>query len=123
MTRVSVGPAEGFEDGDRELLVAEGVPLGVFRVDGSFYAVENDCCHLHGPVCEGKVQPRLEAEYTGPEEGVVERFGDEPVIACPWHGWEYSLATGVHVGVDDVALRTFEVTVEDGEVYVEVPEA
>ena len=50
------------------------------------------------------------AEFTGPK-----------TIACPWHGYTYELATGEHVGERDIRLQTYDVVVEDGTVYVEVP--
>ena len=117
--RVEVCPVEDLQPGDRRLVEIEGSIAGVLNVDGELYAIENECPHQGGPVCQGKVQPELVAEYEAPGERVTERQGDRPVIACPWHGWEYDLATGDHLGVPDVGLTTFDVIVEDETVFLE----
>lgn len=120
--RVEVGPAADLPPGEREILSVAGRQVGVFNVEGDFYAVENDCCHDHGPVCKGRVHDKLVADVDEESKEVTERIGDEPSIACPWHGYEYDLETGVHLGVDDIALETFEVIEDDGTVYVRVEE-
>ena len=40
-------------------------------------------------------------------------------LVCPWHGWEYDLATGEAAHDRRLRLRRFPVTVEDGVVYVD----
>lgn len=116
--RVRVAPASAFDDGDREFVTVDGVEVGVVRYGGEFYAIANRCCHQAGPVAEGLVRERLVAEWPGPGERETERFGDRPAVSCPMHGWEYDLETGEHLGDGDVAVETFDVTVEDGVVYV-----
>ena len=39
-------------------------------------------------------------------------------IVRPWHGYEYDLETGALPTNGKIRLRTFEVTVRDGDVYV-----
>lgn len=118
--RVHVAPAAEFGPGSREIVEVQGREVGVFNVDGEQYAILNHCLHQGGPVCEGRVRGKLVGEQTDPGERVEERFDEEnPVVTCPWHGWEYELATGDHAGDDDISLPTFDVVVEDGDVYVE----
>src|SRR5207249_4275753 len=50
----------------------------------------NRCPHQFGPLCVGTLAPR--AVSSGP--GDVRMDSGPPLIACPWHGWEYDLATG-----------------------------
>ena len=45
---------------------------------------------------------------------------DGCVITCPWHGWQYDVRTGENEFDRAIALATFEVLVEDGEVKVAV---
>ena len=41
------------------------------------------------------------------------------VIRCPWHGWEFDLETGRSLlEPDRVGLKTYPVTVEDGDVVL-----
>lgn len=118
--RVSIGTTDSLDPGDRRLVDVSGTPVVVFNVDGEYYALENVCAHQGGPLSEGKQQGALVAEYPGPGERVRERFSpDRPVVACPWHGFEYDLETGTHIGDPTVSVDTFEVVEEDGELFVE----
>lgn len=117
---VEVAPADEIEPGDREIVTVNGQSIGVLNVDGEYYAISNECAHEGGPVCKGKMQGALVGEYPGPGERVQESFSDTPAIACPWHGWEYDLTTGTHLGDPDVSLPTFEVVVEGGTVYLNI---
>ena len=119
--RIEVGPVETLRPGERRIVDTGGVSIGVFNVDGEYYALLNSCSHEGGPVCEGKQQPALTGEYVGAGERVKEEFDpDTPVIACPWHGWEYDLKTGEHAGDPEESLPTFDVVVDGGTVYVEL---
>lgn len=118
--RVHVCAAEDLPVGERRVVEHGGLEIGVINHEGEYYAISNTCAHMGGPVCKGRVHGALVGEYTGPGERVVEYYSDDPAIACPWHGWEYDLATGVHLGDDDIRLPTFDVVVEDGDLYVEV---
>jgi 3-phenylpropionate/trans-cinnamate dioxygenase ferredoxin subunit len=88
--KVVVGKVSDFENGDRKLIDVNGKSIGVFRVDDRFYALRNRCPHQFGPLCVGTLAPR--AVSTGPGDVRIEQ--GPPLIACPWHGWEYDLATG-----------------------------
>ncbi|MGH3298291.1 MAG: Rieske (2Fe-2S) protein [Trebonia sp.] len=88
--KVVVGKVSDFENGDRKIIDVNGKSIGVFRVDDQFYALRNRCPHQFGPLCVGTLAPR--AVSSGP--GDVHMDQGPPLIACPWHGWEYDLATG-----------------------------
>ncbi len=117
--RVYVADADELSSGDRKIVEVGGTQVGVLNYEGELYAIQNRCAHDGGPVCKGLVQGRLDGDWPGPGERVEEDFTDEPVIACPWHGWEYELETGDHVGDPRISLRTYEVTEEDGAIYLE----
>lgn len=117
--RTYVAEVEAFEPGDRRIVEVGGMKVGVINYDGEYYAIQNTCAHDGGPVCKGLVQGKLEGDWSGPGERVVEQFSETPVIACPWHGWEYELETGEHVGDQTISLRTYNVMREDGSIYIE----
>lgn len=117
---VAVSSVSDFEDGDREIVSYEGVEIGVLKVEGSFYAVLNECRHDGGPVCTGEVSKRLVGDFTEPGKRVERRYADDPILSCPWHGWSYDLETGTHLGDDDICLPTFDVLVKDDIVYLDV---
>lgn len=88
--RVVVGKVSDFQNGDRKIVDVNGKSVGVFRIDDQFYAIRNRCPHQWGPLCLGDFAPR--AVSSGP--GDVHMDDGPPLLACPWHGWEYDIATG-----------------------------
>ena len=51
-----------------------GQRIALFNVGGKFYAVDNDCTHVGGPLSEG--------------------FVEDTRVTCPWHGAQFDLQTG-----------------------------
>lgn len=118
--RVEVCDEQDIPQGDRKLVEVNGVEIGVFNVDGEYFALLNTCGHQHGPLCEGTLIPEIEAEYTQPGVPIDEELTDErSTIRCPWHGWTYDVKTGDHTGDTDESVPTFDVVAEDGTLYIE----
>lgn len=116
-----VGKRSAIASGDRRLIVVEDVEIGVFRWNDAFYAYENRCLHQGGPACEGMLIGRVEAVLDGEQRLVTERFSTEEMhIVCPWHGWEYDLATGEFAPERRRRLRRFDVVERGDDVYVVV---
>ena len=84
------GSARVVKAGERE--------LALFNVDGTFHATQAQCLHLKGPLGHGRLHGS--------------------VLSCPWHGWQYDVRTGENEFDRALALETFEVMVEDGDVKV-----
>lgn len=42
--------------GGAERVEVEGQPLALFNVGGTFYAIDNTCTHVGGPLAEGTVE-------------------------------------------------------------------
>ena len=85
------GQARHVKVGTRDIVIA--------RVAGEFFALSNLCRHAFGPLSEG--------------------FMDGYRLACPWHGWRYDVRDGT-TDHPDADVRTYPVTVRDGEVFVSV---
>lgn len=62
------------EDFAFEALIGECV-VAVFRHEGHWYAIDAMCAHQGGPLAQGLVR--------------------DGCVTCPWHGWQYDLATGI----------------------------
>ncbi|HZV50534.1 MAG TPA: Rieske (2Fe-2S) protein [Candidatus Dormibacteraeota bacterium] len=114
-----LGRSEEIPEGGRRLFRLGDEVIGVFRVHGRLVAYANRCPHQGGPVCQGEVLGRLE-ELVGPDRSVTgERFSTEVLhLVCPWHGWEYELATGRCWGDSRLHLRAYPVEEREGTVYV-----
>ena len=95
--------------------------IGVIRHAGNYYAYRNLCPHQGGPACEGLRMPQVKELVD--ENGVFhgKTFDETDMhIVCPWHGYEFHLADGVHVADERIKLQKFNVIERDGEVYVAV---
>jgi len=111
--KVVVGRVSDFENGDRKIIDVNGKSIGVFRIDDQFYALRNRCPHQFGPLCAGTLAPR--AVSGGP--GDVRMDSGPPLLACPWHGWEYDIATGqsfMGPGRGNVPALSYDVSVLPG---------
>ncbi len=116
---IYVGQEADFGERDRKIIVRGELEIGVFRIDGAFYAYENNCVHQGGPVCQGKILGKVEEMLGEDMTSKGLRFSETDIhIVCPWHGYEYNLKTGRHPGDRRVRLKPYEVKVDDGEVYV-----
>ena len=122
MNEVNIGATDTFEDPGRRVVDISGVQVGIFQLDGQFYAYENLCPHLGGPACQGKMLP-LALEGVRPDKTSEGRiFSKEHLnVVCPWHGFEFDIRTGEHPIKKRMRLRKVPVEVRDGFVYVRPP--
>ena len=142
MGRHIVGRVSELGLGQRQIVEAEGRSIGVFNVDGSFYALKNSCPHQAAPLCLGSIKgmtmPSRPGEYIWARDGEI--------LRCPWHGWEFDITTGRSIfnphrmrvkaydvtvesslatlpdmaTGEDESVETFEVSVEDGWIILHV---
>jgi nitrite reductase (NADH) small subunit len=109
-------------DGDGVLGIAGSLEVGVFRRGQQLYAYENRCAHQGGPVCTGELLGKTVQILDEGKEVTAEIFDESEMhLICPWHGWEYDLATGELACDRRYRLRRFDVSVRDGIVYVSAP--
>lgn len=88
--------------------------IGVFNVDGHLFAIRNACPHKGAPLCHGRLRPHVISATPG--DFAFEREGE--VLKCPWHQWEFDLATGQSLYAPRVRVRTYRVTIEAGAIVV-----
>jgi nitrite reductase (NADH) small subunit len=86
--------------------------VGVFNVGGRFYALTNICPHQGAPLCLGPVTGTTAtgAEHTGAP--ALEWVRDGEIVRCPWHRWEFDIATGRTVFPSRFCVKTYPVRVE-----------
>ncbi len=123
MREFNLGPASAFSDPGRKVVEVDGVEIGVFHVRGQFSAYRNICPHMGGPVCQGKILPRVEEDIADDRKSRGFVFSKTQTnIVCPWHGYEFDIRTGRHQGNPQLRLRALEIRIADGEVFVAVPD-
>ena len=109
--------ADALPPGARTTVSVGGRSIVVFNVDGTLYGVRNVCPHQGAPMCEGTLGGTM--LDSRPQEYV---FGLEGrVLRCPWHGWQFDLATGRSMfDPDRLRVKTYEVFVEDDHVFLQL---
>lgn len=115
MTHYHICAVDDLDEGGRILKSVGGREIAVFRVDNKFVAVANYCVHAGGPVCEGKLSGTITAD---PREWGWRWGRENEILTCPWHGWEFDLLSGEYLSDDAFRLVTYEVAIEEDEVYV-----
>lgn len=116
MSEHVVGSVDEFPPGSHKVVAVGRAKVGVFNVEGRFYALPNVCPHQAGPLCEGRV-----SGTTACSAETDWRFAwvrDGQVVACPWHGMEFDVTTGRSLSSPTLRVRTYAVAVEDGLVKV-----
>jgi nitrite reductase/ring-hydroxylating ferredoxin subunit len=123
MTSIVVGRVDEIPPGRRKLVVPfrGKAGIGVFNVDGVFYALRNLCPHKSGPLCTGFVSGRMVADRppTAAGEGGLDYVDEGLIIRCPWHLWEFDLRTGECLVDPAARVKTYPVRVEDGAIIVQ----
>ena len=108
-----VASVDELGDGDRLVVQLEGRDIGVFNVDGDYYAYTSWCAHQGGPACEGRLSGTT-------NETTTEWVMDDEVLLCPWHGWEFDVRTGQALARSEISLPECPVRVENDDVVVSV---
>ena len=76
MPEIDVCPVEELQPGEVKIVHAGLISLGVYNLEGQFYAIEDRCSHDDGPLCEGDFD-----QETG-------------VVICPRHGANFDIRSG-----------------------------
>ncbi len=99
-TKVKVATLSDIPDDHGHCVIVGDREIGLFRVNGTIYAISNVCRHQGGPLSDGWL------------EG--------PMVSCPWHNWTFDVTTGACTLAPNASLLTYAVTVDGEDVYVEV---
>ena len=87
--------------GEGTFVEFDGREFAVFRVgDDQVTVMDNACPHASGNLSGGEI--------------------DGDVVVCPWHHWEFSLATGLCTHSDRARVAVYPVDIRDGVVWVDV---
>jgi nitrite reductase/ring-hydroxylating ferredoxin subunit len=85
-----VATVDEIPPGTRKLVHIAQRSVGIFNVKGNYYAIRNQCPHAGGPMCEGVTSGLVRSDSPGSYDYIMR--GE--IIRCPWHGWEFEIATG-----------------------------
>jgi len=118
VTRQVVARALEVAPGHCKIVNVNGREIGVFNLNGEYFALANRCPHEGGPLCQGKIIPLVQSD--GPGHYRLARH--QEFLRCPWHGWEFEIRTGQSwCDPKSTRARQFQVKVESGETLVKGP--
>ncbi len=123
MTGIVVGKVAEIPVGGRKIIVPfrGRAGIGIFNVGGRFYALRNICPHKRGPLCTGEVAGRSSSAAPPSTTGGFvdyERAGE--ILRCPWHAWQFDIATGQCLVDPTVRVKTYPVSVEGDALIVNI---
>jgi len=102
---VAVANVDDVPPGTATVVTVEGIEVALVNVDGSLYAVDNECTHRGG--------------YLG--EGEINSDWSDWAIECPLHASVFDVRTGEVMNPPATEpVRTYPVTVEDSVIKVSV---
>lgn len=88
-------------EGKMKQVSVKGKVLMLVNLDGKFYACDNACTHVGGPLSQGKL--------------------DGKEVICPWHASRFDVTTGKCKGGPAVKdINSYKVREKDGFVEVDV---
>ncbi len=89
--------------------------IGVFNVEGQFYALKNTCPHMGGPLCKGRVRGTSEAALADDRLPEMHWVRDGEIVSCPWHHWEFEIKTGRTIFESKQKVRSYPVSIASAE--------
>lgn len=100
---VDICPLSELPPGATKVVEVEDFEIGVVNCGGTIFALEDRCSHDNGLLFDGPVDPT------------------ECTVECPRHGSKFDLRSGRPLNLPAYSpVETFEVTVEDDMIRVEV---
>jgi nitrite reductase/ring-hydroxylating ferredoxin subunit len=93
-TLAQLAPGQGMT------VTVRGVPVALFNVDGTVYAIDDTCLHA------------------GVSLGTGELLGD--IVRCRAHGWRYDVTTGDAINEPNCRVTRYPVQVVEGRILVDV---
>ena len=123
MTGIVVGNVADIPVGGRKIIVPfrGRAGIGIFNVNGAFYALRNICPHKRGPLCTGEVAGRSRTDAPPSlTDGFVGYEREGEIIRCPWHAWQFDIATGECLVDSNMRVKTYPIIIDGEDIIVDV---
>ncbi|MEJ5328060.1 MAG: Rieske (2Fe-2S) protein [Candidatus Bathyarchaeia archaeon] len=88
--------------GSMKLVNVAGRNILLARYGDQVYGVSNRCPHMGCSLANGTLK-----DY---------------IVTCPCHGWSFDVRTGEYQKAKQIKLITYECKIQDGKIYVKLPD-
>lgn len=112
MRKVAVASVADLPPGSRRRVVVDGRAIVIFCVGSEYYALRDTCPHRGARLSDGVV---LCGALSSSAPGNYAYDPKQAIVKCPWHGWEFDLASGRSwVEPARTKVRAYPLEVESG---------
>jgi nitrite reductase (NADH) small subunit len=115
---ICIADVADFPTDTHRVVDVDGREIGVFNVEGKYFALPNLCPHQIGPLCRGRVSGTLIASRD--TDWKLQWVHEGEIVTCPWHGLEFHIPSGQCLAFPEIRLRSYEVWVEDNQVKLRI---
>jgi 3-phenylpropionate/trans-cinnamate dioxygenase ferredoxin subunit len=95
---IKVAQTSDLAPGEKMLVEYDENDVGLFNINGEFYAISDVCTHDNGPLVEGK----LDGEW----------------VICPRHGARFNVKTGQQTMPAFAPVPLYEVKIEGDDILI-----
>ena len=95
---VAVADTSSLPPGEGRTVNVRGKEYALYNLDGQFFALDNTCPHVGGPLGAGTLEDRN--------------------VVCPLHGWTFDLKTGACLNNPSRPVACYQTRVVDGQVQI-----
>lgn len=88
-------------EGEGRTFTVDGRMVGVFLIDGEYFAINDLCPHMGASLASGHVENHS--------------------VTCPWHAWRFSVKDGTWLDNPKVKTDSWPVQVDGDSIQVAVP--
>ena len=117
MAKFVVAGVDEIKPGRRKIVTVNGRAIGVFNVNGEYFALRDRCPHQGGSLCSGQMWGPVHAPAA-----VAHPFNTTaPLLRCPLHAWEFDMRTGQSwFDPDRLGQRRFPASLEPAEAELQL---
>jgi 3-phenylpropionate/trans-cinnamate dioxygenase ferredoxin subunit len=95
---IKVANTTDLNPGEKILVEYDDDDVGLFNIEGEFYAISDVCTHDNGPLVEGKL--------------------DGDCIICPRHGARFNVKTGAQTMPAFSPVPLYDVKIEGNDIFI-----
>lgn len=96
----AVAKVKDLKEGDGVMCPIQGRPVGLWKYQDRFYALEDRCPHRGALLSEGDCK--------------------NGIVTCPWHAWQFDLKDGHFLENPEIKLKSYPVKVEGEDVFIQI---